>query len=167
MPVCAYFFTKLSLVLAHMTASSPPGTQEVDLSSYIAALETETDAVDTLQKLTLFCIANPSIDAASSSGIASPTSPSPFITPSSSDSSMNTELWEKNRRFDKMFEALLRHLDPSKDEEELEYGLILVWELLENQAPHMEGKEGELFSALLMVRYCNKGNVCSTHILLA
>ena len=42
--------------------------------------------------------------------------------------------------------------------------------MLENQAPYLEGKEADLFSVLLRVRYCNKVNVrtpCSPfHILL-
>jgi CLIP-associating protein 1/2 len=153
-------------VLARKTVSSPPGTQEVDLLSYIAALESGGDVVNTLQKLTLFCIANPSIEAPStpSSGIAFPTSPSPFITPSTSISSVNSGLWENDRRFDKLFSALVQHLDPSKSEDELEYGLILLWEILENQPAQLEGKEGEIFSVLLRVRYCNMVNVRQSHI---
>jgi CLIP-associating protein 1/2 len=46
-----------------------------------------------------------------------------------------------------------------KSESELEYGLIVLWEMLENQAAYLEGREGDIFSMLLTVRYCNKQNV--------
>lgn len=44
---------------------------------------------------------------------------------------------------------------------ELEYALIVLWELLEHQAPLLEGRESETFSALLRVRYCAETSVCS------
>jgi len=37
--------------------------------------------------------------------------------------------------------------------------LILLWEMLENQGHYLEGRESDLFSVLLRVRYCNKLNV--------
>lgn len=36
---------------------------------------------------------------------------------------------------------------------ELEYGLIVLWELFEFQAPLLEGFEADVFDALLSVRY--------------
>ncbi|RXW25151.1 hypothetical protein EST38_g686 [Candolleomyces aberdarensis] len=45
------------------------------------------------------------------------------------------------------------------NEDELEYALIIVWEMLENQSPYLEGREADLFSMLLTVRYCNQVNV--------
>jgi len=32
----------------------------------------------------------------------------------------------------------------------------VAWEVLENQSLYLEGKEGDLFSMILGVRYCNK-----------
>lgn len=46
-----------------------------------------------------------------------------------------------------------------QSEDELSYGLIVIWEILESQSTYLEGKEGDLFSVLLRVRYCNKVNV--------
>lgn len=46
-----------------------------------------------------------------------------------------------------------------QQEDELEYALIIVWEMLENQGPYLEGREADLFTMLLRVRYCNKVNV--------
>lgn len=55
--------------------------------------------------------------------------------------------------------AVYIHLTILQDEEELLYGLIVAWEFLENQTTYLDGKEGELFSMILKVRYCNKINV--------
>ena len=46
-----------------------------------------------------------------------------------------------------------------KSEELLQYGLIVLWEMLEYLALQMEGHEAELFTTLLMVRYSNKQTV--------
>lgn len=46
----------------------------------------------------------------------------------------------------------------------LEYALIIVWEMLENQGPYLEGREADLFSVLLRVRFCNKVNVCARSV---
>lgn len=46
-----------------------------------------------------------------------------------------------------------------QDASELEYGLIVLWELLEHQAPLLEGREAEVFSALLGVRYSGHTSV--------
>jgi CLIP-associating protein 1/2 len=47
-------------------------------------------------------------------------------------------------------------------EDELEYGLIVLWEMLDNQALYIEGREADIFSMLLSIRYCNKQNVSGT-----
>lgn len=43
-----------------------------------------------------------------------------------------------------------------KNEELLQYGLIVLWEMLEYLTLQMEGHEAEVFTTLLMVRYSNK-----------
>ena len=35
----------------------------------------------------------------------------------------------------------------------------MLWEMLENQAPLLEGREAEVFTALLQIRYCAQMNV--------
>ena len=42
---------------------------------------------------------------------------------------------------------------------DLEYGLIVLWEMLENQAPLIEGREADIFAALLRIRYCGQATV--------
>ena len=46
-----------------------------------------------------------------------------------------------------------------KDEELLQYGLIVLWEMLEYLTLPMEGHEAEVFGMLLTVRYSNKQQV--------
>jgi len=46
-----------------------------------------------------------------------------------------------------------------KDEELLQYGLIVLWEILEYLTLPMEGHEAEVFTILLTVRYSNKPQV--------
>ena len=46
-----------------------------------------------------------------------------------------------------------------QSESEIEYGLIVLWEVLEHLASCIEGREADIFSVLLKIRYCNKGNV--------
>ena len=43
-----------------------------------------------------------------------------------------------------------------KDDELLQYGLIVLWEILEHLTLPMEGHEAEVFTILLTVRYSNK-----------
>lgn len=47
-----------------------------------------------------------------------------------------------------------------KDEELLEYGLIVLWEMLEYLTLPMEGHEAEAFTILLTIRYSNHQCVC-------
>ncbi len=46
-----------------------------------------------------------------------------------------------------------------KDDEVLQYGLIVLWEMLEYLMLLMEGHEAEVFTILLMIRYSNKPHV--------
>ncbi|KAF7301458.1 hypothetical protein MIND_00711100 [Mycena indigotica] len=137
------------------------GDRSQELQGYIQALENSGD-VHTLQKIALLAVENPVSDAAASPlspEFALPTSPSPFVNASHSLPSLHTDMWSKNKNFDRLFNALLAFLQPEKSEEELEYGLIALWELLENQATYVEGREGEVFSLLLRMRYCTHHNV--------
>ncbi|KDQ64807.1 hypothetical protein JAAARDRAFT_684619 [Jaapia argillacea MUCL 33604] len=138
-----------------------PAERVRELQTYIARLEKgDGDIIAVFRKLALLCIENPLSDSiASMDGLPDPSTPSPFFGSSRSLPSLYSDMWDKDRNFDKLFRALITFLDPSKPQDELEYALIVLWEMLSNQAPYLEGQEAELFSVLLQVRYCNKLNV--------
>ncbi|KAF8076175.1 clasp N terminal-domain-containing protein [Lyophyllum atratum] len=139
-----------------------PADKITELQGYIAALVEGEAGVQVLQKLALFSMENPVSESGSppqSPGTGLPSSPSPFLNPSHSIPSLHADIWNANKNFERLFNALLQFLEPTKSEEEIEYGLILLWEMLENQGPYLEGRESDLFSVLLRVRYCNKLNV--------
>ena len=152
-----------------------------ELQGYITALDQGTGDVSTLKKLATFCVAHPSMDAISplSSSLSMPASPSPFISSAGILPSLKPELWTENRSFSRLFDALQKFLTPDKvsfsefngatscrlivshdkSEELLQYGLIVLWEMLEYLTLQMEGHGAELFTTLLMVRYSNKQSV--------
>jgi CLIP-associating protein 1/2 len=156
------------------TAEGSDRVQE--LQAHVAAVVNGDPGTKVLQKLALLCLENPVTEPPSpplSPDLDLVASPSPF-NPQSLPS-LHSEMWDANKNFDRLFRALMQFLDPAKvivcyvvkdtnthtfqSEEELEYGLIIIWEMLENQAPYLEGKEADLFSVLFRVRYCNKLNV--------
>jgi CLIP-associating protein 1/2 len=132
-----------------------------ELQGYITALDQGTGDVSTLKKLATFCVAHPSVDAISplSSSLSMPASPSPFISSAGILPSLKPELWTENRSFSRLFNALQKFLSPDKGEELLQYGLIVLWEMLEYLTLPMEGHETEVFTILLTVRYSNKQQV--------
>jgi len=132
-----------------------------ELQGYIAALDQGTTDVSILKKLAMFCVAHPSVDAISplSSSLSMPASPSPFISSAGILPSLRPELWTENRSFSRLFNVLQKFLSPDKDEELLQYGLIVLWEMLEYLTLPMEGHEAEVFTILLTVRYSNKPQV--------
>ncbi|KAJ7499121.1 clasp N terminal-domain-containing protein [Mycena latifolia] len=131
-----------------------------ELESYITLLENDDVDVRVLQKLALLAIENPITESVSSPLSPDyPASPSPFMNPSRSLPSLHSDMWGKNKNFERLFNALLSFLQPAKSEEELEYGLIVLWEMLENQAIYLEGREADVFSLLLRIRYCCHHNV--------
>jgi len=72
---------------------------------------------------------------------------------------LQSDPWMKDKSFERLFNALIEFLNPTQGEDEIEYGLIVLWEMLENQALHIEGREAAIFSLLLTIRYCNKLDV--------
>lgn len=118
-----------------------------------------------------------------SPNLSGPLSPSAQFGHSHSLLSLKSDLWEQDKVFERFFSALIQYLDPARvshlcttywyrhiadmppylvmfavlmitqDTNELEYALIVLWELLEHQAPLLEGREAEIFSALLRVRF--------------
>jgi CLIP-associating protein 1/2 len=174
---------------APVLSSSDGSSVEDELQGAISALEQNKADTRLLQRLSRLCIENPSTVTEPASPVSSsfdsfgqtPASPSPFIVDDSQHTPQlaHSELWTKGKKFERLFNALMIFLDPAKvcpllmllmgivnangvllkSEAELEYGLIVLWEMLENQAAYVEGREGDIFSMLLTVRYCNKQNV--------
>ncbi|KAI9448289.1 clasp N terminal-domain-containing protein [Lactarius indigo] len=132
-----------------------------ELQGYITALDQGTGNASTLKSLASFCVAHPSVDAISplSSSLSMPASPSPFISSAGVLPSLKPELWSENRSFSKLFNALQKFMSPDKNEELLEYGLIVLWEMLEYLTLPMEGHEAEVFTILLTIRYSNHQRV--------
>ncbi|KAK2466497.1 hypothetical protein APHAL10511_002139 [Amanita phalloides] len=136
------------------------GDVYASLQQFIATLEGGEPDIATLQQLAFICVANKVADASPplSPMLDGPVSPSPFNT-SQSVPSLHSDIWEKNKTFNRLLRALMQCLNDAKDSESTDYALILLFEMLENQALYLEGKEAELFSILLRVRYCNRHEV--------
>ncbi|KAJ3564353.1 hypothetical protein NP233_g8352 [Leucocoprinus birnbaumii] len=65
----------------------------------------------------------------------------------------------RTKNFDRLLKAMVEALNPEKDGDLLEVGLIAICAIIENQLGHLEGKEAEIFTMLLRVRYSNQVNV--------
>lgn len=141
--------------------ASSTGDATAELQGYITTLDQGTGNVSTLKSLASFCVAHPSVDAISplSSSLSMPASPSPFISSAGVLPPLKPELWSENRSFSRLFNALQKVLSPDKNEELLEYGLIVLWEMLEYLTLPMEGHEAEVFTILLAIRYSNHQRV--------
>ncbi|KAI6034288.1 clasp N terminal-domain-containing protein [Pisolithus microcarpus] len=117
-----------------------------ELHEYINALEQGDPDVRVLQKLVA--------DSASplSLGLGLPS-----VHMTRSLPPLIPDMWKK----DKNFELLMKFLQPSKvsDGQLLEYALVVVWELINNQAVLLDGRESDLFAALFRVRYSNTAEV--------
>lgn len=57
--------------------------------------------------------------------------------------------------------AALLFIPDTQSASELEYGLIVLWEMLEHQAPLLESREADIFSLLLKVRNSGVATVSS------
>ncbi|KAF9485369.1 hypothetical protein BDN70DRAFT_871407 [Pholiota conissans] len=144
------------------TKSSTFITWEQDVNELISKLDSGDADVAALKRLALICVETSSSDLSSppiSPGTRHPSSPTPLPPSQKPTSLLHSDVWEKNKTFDRFFKALMKYLEPERVDEELSYGLIVAWEVLECQALYLEGKEGELFSKVLQVRYCNQINV--------
>ena len=79
----------------------------------IEKLESEEADVGILQQLVHLCLDNPANENGGAiSPIDLPTSPSPFASNRSLNSlkSLHTDIWERNRNFDRLFGALQKYL---------------------------------------------------------
>lgn len=89
--------------------------QSIDeLRGYISILEFGAGDVDVLQKLAMFCKGNPIVETSSPTSPNFPSSPSPFIVTSVSASALHSDMWEKDKNFERLFNALVHFLEPSK-----------------------------------------------------
>lgn len=133
-----------------------------ELHEYINALEQGDPDVRVLQKLSLVCTNNPvPPDSASplSLGLGLPSATSPFLAVTRSLPPLIPDMWKKDKNFERLFDSLMKLLQPSKDGQLLEYALVVVWELINNQAVLLDGRESDLFAALFRVRYSNTAEV--------
>ncbi|KZT58787.1 ARM repeat-containing protein [Calocera cornea HHB12733] len=121
----------------------------LDLATTSLASGTATSA--TLRDMARICASNP-CDA------TSPT-PSGLSTMNGFQNVSLPEIWNGGKAFDGLFDALMKFLVPERNGELLEFGLVLLWEMLENQRSLLDGRQMEMFTALLNVRWCNLPNV--------
>lgn len=88
-----------------------------ELHEFVTALEDGDADVRVLQKLALLCSTNPiPADTASplSPRLGLPLSPSPFIPIMRTLPPVVPDMWTKERSFDRLFDGLLKFLDPTK-----------------------------------------------------
>ncbi|KAJ3513329.1 hypothetical protein NLJ89_g3009 [Agrocybe chaxingu] len=151
---------KTLLVQATPVSAIVSAERVQELDGLIASLDNGEADVATLKRLALICMANTVADLPSPplSLETFPTSPTPLDT-SRSIPALYSDIWEKNNAFDKLFKALIKYSVPTRTEDDLAYGLIIAWEMLESQSVYLEGKEGDMFSMILNVRYSNTANV--------
>jgi CLIP-associating protein 1/2 len=91
-------------------------SREQELSGYISRMDEGRTDIEMLQRLSLFCDENPAMDAGSPpvSPFGHPASPSPFTEGLGSPSLLQTELWTKDKNFERLFNGLIKFLDPAK-----------------------------------------------------
>ena len=88
-----------------------------EFQEYISALEEGGADVRVLQKLTLICANNPvPADSASplSPELGLPSTTSPFIAITRSLPPLIPDMWIKNKSFERLFDGLMKYLEPSK-----------------------------------------------------
>ncbi|KAL1405184.1 suppressor of tub2 mutation [Vanrija albida] len=61
-------------------------------------------------------------------------------------------VWEEQRLFDRVFDGLIAFLDPKRPTAILEQGLVLLWELVQNQWVLCESREDDLLDSLFVLR---------------
>jgi CLIP-associating protein 1/2 len=158
------WWLKRTSTLGHATPLKATAAEDrvQELNDYITALESDQTDIRVLQKLALLCSNNPIPSATTSPlspGLGLPSTVSPFLGISRSLPPLIPDIWTKEKSFERLFNALIKFLNPSRDAEQLEYGLIVLWELLNCQAPFVEGREADIFATLFTVRYCNAVDV--------
>lgn len=146
---------------ATLDMGSSPSDRREQLNGCIARLEQSSVDIHLLQKLAILCKENPANEPLSpiSPALSDPSSPSPLYGNARSALLLKSDFWSQDKHFDRLFSAVLKVLEPNTNPGVLEYGLIVLWEMFEHQAPFMEGREADVFFALLRVRYSGQANV--------
>jgi len=149
--------------------TAEPSDRRTELNTCVSTLEKGTVDVQVLKQLALLCKENPVNEPISpiSPGFSDPLSPSPLFgngKSSSSDLVLKSDLWTQEKAFDRMLTGLIKFLDTNQNATDLEYGLIVLWEMLENQALFLEGREADIFAVLLRIRYCGHPSVLQATI---
>lgn len=85
-----------------------------ELKTHIAALEVGDITKENLQRVALFCSENTVSDLSSPPPSPGGGSPSPFLLNPSTSLTTRSELWDTERVFDRLFNALMQYLEPSK-----------------------------------------------------
>ncbi|PCH41419.1 hypothetical protein WOLCODRAFT_89263 [Wolfiporia cocos MD-104 SS10] len=133
----------------------------LELQTFIVALEQGSADVPELKSLALLSRQYPVDEPGSplSPAFAAPPTRSLFFEVPRSVPSSASNLWKEDKNIDRLFSALIKFLDPRKDAELLEYGLIVLWELLANQTALLDGREADVFTILLGIRYSARPTV--------
>ncbi|KIO19258.1 hypothetical protein M407DRAFT_11490 [Tulasnella calospora MUT 4182] len=74
-------------------------------------------------------------------------------------SSSGGDIWQDGKTLHTLLLALTRFLTKDKSADVLDYGLMVLYEMVFNQSSLLTGREGLVFSFLLEVRYAKKLNV--------
>ncbi|KAF8528882.1 clasp N terminal-domain-containing protein [Hysterangium stoloniferum] len=151
-----WWLKRMSIISQGGHIQSDVVQQTQELEAYIASLQNGTADMHTLRKVVLLCHQNPlqSVSSSSTPGIAK--------IPASS-SLQNTSvphivlggIWDEGNRSERLFSALFAFLRPDKDADILEHGLFILWELL----PHLDGRDTDILTILLQLRYAQDFNV--------
>lgn len=98
------------------TGFTEPSDKVQELQNHIDTLISGEPSVQILQKLALFCLENPSAGSSSppSPAIGHPGSPSPFTATSRSLPSLYSDIWDTNKNFERLFNALMQFLEPTR-----------------------------------------------------
>ena len=87
-----------------------------ELRSYLARMESGDVDIDLLQKLALFCMANPVSSPSSPTGTDYGYfgSPTPFASSSGSVPNLHADIWETDKNFDRLIKCLVQYVEPQK-----------------------------------------------------
>lgn len=96
-------------------SSVKSSTHTEDLENLISELVHGKGGIAVLKRLTIICKDNATIDPSSpsissSSHTSSPSPSKPLDLPST----LHLSIWEKNKTFDRLFDAILKYLNPSR-----------------------------------------------------
>lgn len=147
-----------------------PSDETKQLEEGISKLEDGSAGLDTLKALLFICSKHPSCSPppspllratnghrAPSNGMLTPTTPSPLG--AGKRSSSGGDIWQDGKTLHTLLLALTRFLTKDKSADVLDYGLMVLYEMVFNQSSLLTGREGLVFSFLLEVRYAKKLNV--------